>query len=115
MMLRPALFLSLAMLSACATTPTEWVRADTSPAQRQRDIADCQQIASGQAFDESMSSRPLYPPWTGTGFNRGFGMPWERGHNSPSYFDRGPRTAELADYCMRTRGYHLQVISQPGR
>lgn len=113
MMRRAAILIFLMGLSACTSTPTEWVRTDTSPAQRQRDIADCQQIGASQAFDESMSSRPLYPPWTGTGFNRGIGMPWERGHTSPSYFDRGPRTAEIADYCMRGRGYQLQASSRP--
>lgn len=99
------------LLAACATTPTEWVRADTSPAQRQRDEAACQQTASSQAFDESMSSKPLYPPWTGTGFDtRWPGAPGYR-HESPSYFARGPRMAELADYCMRQKGYSLQAIS----
>ncbi|MFN4312097.1 MAG: hypothetical protein ACK4FK_16055 [Ferrovibrio sp.] len=101
------------LLAACATAQTEWVRSDTPPAQRDRDEKECTEIASRQAFDESMSSKPLYPPWTGTGFNRG-APPWSpfyRGHESPSYFDRGPRQYELADYCMRQRGYTLQNIT----
>lgn len=100
------------LLAACATAQTEWVRSDTTKAQRDRDEKECGEIAAGQALDESMSSGPLYPPWTGTGFNRGF--PWSpfyRGHESPSYFDRGPRQYELTDYCMRQRGYALQKIT----
>lgn len=110
-MTRTLVLVSLLLLTACASTPTEWVRTDTSAAQRQRDEAACQQTASGQAFDESMSSRPLYPPWTGTGFDtRWPGAPGYR-HDSPSYFARGPRMAELADYCMRQKGYSLQAIT----
>lgn len=102
----------LLMLAACATTPTEWVRADTSAAQRQKDDAACRQIASDRAYDESMSSRPLYPPWTGTGFEQNR-SPWLPGYEtrSPSYFARGPRMGELHDYCMRERGYRLQALT----
>lgn len=98
----------LLLLAACATTPTEWVRSDTGVAQRDRDYQDCRNIAWKQALDESSSTRPLYPPWTGTGFNR-LGPPWTE-PKTPSYFDRGPREAEFTDYCMRERGYRLQVI-----
>lgn len=103
--------LPLLLLAACVTAQTEWVRSDTSVAQRQKDERECADIAAQQALDESMSSRPLYPPWTGTGFNRGF--PWSPFYSveSPSYFDRGPRQYELTDYCMRQRGYVLQAIS----
>jgi len=107
---RIPIFTSLLLLAACATTPTEWVRADTSAVQRQRDEAECQQTASSQAFDESSSSKPLYPPWTGTGFNTWPGAFGYR-HESPSYFSRGPRMAELADYCMRQKGYSLKAIT----
>ncbi|MFN4166074.1 MAG: hypothetical protein ACK4GK_15970 [Ferrovibrio sp.] len=106
------ILLLVPLLSACATAQTEWVRSDTTMAQRDRDEKECGEIAAGQALDESMSSGPLYPPWTGTGFNRGF--PWSpfyRGHESPSYFDRGPRQYELTEYCMRQRGYTLQKIT----
>lgn len=96
------------LLVACATTPTEWVRSDTGAAQRDRDYQECRDIAWKQALDESSSTRPLYPPWTGTGFNT-WGAPW-REPRTPSYFDRGPREAEFTDYCMRERGYRLQVI-----
>lgn len=104
---------ALLLLTACASTPTEWVRTDTSAAQRQRDEAECQQTASSQAFDESNSSKPLYPPWTGTGFNT-WPTAWGYGRESPSYFARGPRMAELADYCMRQKGYSLQAVSPRG-
>lgn len=105
--------IGLVLLGGCASTPMEYVRADTLPAQRQRDDADCRQIASSQAFNESMSSRPLYPPWTGTGFEQNR-SPWLGGGvESPSYFQRGPRMGELHDYCMRMRGYSLQAIRQP--
>jgi len=113
MTMRRAGIAILFLLAGCASTPTEWVRADTLPAQRQKDEAACQQTASSQAFDESMSSRPLYPPWTGTGFEQNR-APWVPGYESrsPSYFQRGPRMSELMDYCMRQRGYSLQAIRQ---
>ena len=103
----------LFLLAACATTPTEWVRADTSVAQRDRDDKACRQIGSDRAYEESMSSKPLYPPWTGTGFEQNR-SPWMPGYEtrSPSYFQRGPRMGELYDYCMRERGYRLQALRQ---
>ncbi|MCW0236252.1 MAG: hypothetical protein OJJ21_21825 [Ferrovibrio sp.] len=110
-MMRRLAPLLLALLAACATTPTEWVRADTGAPQRDRDYQECRDIAWKQALDESSSSRPLYPPWTGTGFNT-FGAPW-REPQSPSYFSRGPREAEFTDYCMRGRGYRLQILVSP--
>jgi len=97
------------VLAACATVQTEWIRTDTGAAQRDRDYKDCRDIAWKQALDESSSSRPLYPPWTGTGFNT-LGAPW-REPQSPSYFSRGPREAEFTDYCMRERGYRLQKLA----
>ncbi len=107
-MMRAAGLSLLLLLAACTTTPTEWVRSDTGAAQRDRDYRECRDIAWKQALDESASTRPLYPPWTGTGFNS-FGPPW-REPRAPSYFDRGPREAEFTDYCMRERGYRLEVV-----
>lgn len=109
--MRRALLLPLC-LAACVTAQTEWVRSDTTMAQRDNDEKECGQIAARQALDESSSSHPLYPPWTGTGFNQGFpGSPFFGGNESPSYFARGPRQYELTDYCMRQRGYTLQSIT----
>lgn len=104
----------LLFLAGCATTPTEWVRTDTGAAQRDRDYQDCRHVAWKQALDESSSSRPLYPPWTGTGFD--MRAPFAPGyrHESPSYFARGPREAEFTDYCMTGRGYRLQPVAKPG-
>lgn len=107
-MTRLAVFPLLLLLAGCATTPTEWVRSDTGAVQRDADYKDCRNIAWKQALDESSSTRPLYPPWTGTGFNS-MGPPWGK-PRTPSYFDRGPREAEFTDYCMRERGYRLQVV-----
>jgi hypothetical protein len=107
-MLRWLAVSTLVVLAACATAQTEWVRTDTGVVQRDRDYKECRDIAWKQALDESSSSRPLYPPWTGTGFNT-LGAPW-REPQSPSYFSRGPREAEFTDYCMRERGYRLQRL-----
>lgn len=101
----------LLALASCATR-TEWTRADTAMAQRDKDYKECREKAYWQALDESQSSHPLYPPYTGTGF--GWGPPFGP-IESPSYFSRGPREAEFIDYCMRERGYILQPATQQGR
>jgi hypothetical protein len=111
MMRRSAGLLLFFLLTACAAAPTAWVRSDTSAVQRQKDEVTCRQIASDRAYEESLSSKPLYPPWTGTGFDtRWPGAPGYR-HESPSYFARGPRMGELFDYCMRERGYRPEAIT----
>lgn len=97
------------LLGACATANTEWVRTDTSAAQRDKDQKECQQLAYWQALDESQASHQLYPPFTGTGF--GWGPPFHS-VESPSYFMRGPREAEILDHCMRQRGYRLTRIAR---
>lgn len=104
----------LFLLAGCATTPTEWARSDTGMVQRDRDYKECRDIAWKQALDESSSSRPLYPPWTGSGFDTR--PPFSPGfrQESPSYFARGPREAEFTDYCMRQRGYALRAVPKPG-
>ncbi len=109
-MMRLAILLPVLLLAACTTMPTEWVRSDTGAAQRDQDDKECRDIAWKQALDESSSSRPLYPPWTGTGFD--MRPPFAPGYRPgpPSYFARGPREAEFIDYCMRGRGYRLQAV-----
>jgi len=97
-------------LSGCAGTPTEWAKPGAAPAQVAKDQAECEEKAYWQALDESSSSRPLYPPYTGTGF--GWGPPFHS-VESPSYFARGPRQYEFTDYCMRERGYTLRPVSRP--
>jgi hypothetical protein len=98
----------LLALAACAAK-TEWARSDTSAAQRTKDYQECREKAYWQALDESQSSHPLYPPYTGTGF--GWGPPFRTSVEAPSYFSRGPREAEFIDYCMRERGYMLRPIT----
>jgi hypothetical protein len=104
-----AVLLALAgpWLAGCARTPMEWTRAGTPADQRDRDQKDCTSKARWQAFEESQSSHPLYPPWTGTGFSSWPFAPVE----SPSYFARGPREAEFIDYCMKQRGYALTPVA----
>ena len=95
----------LLALAGCAT-PTEWTRSGTPATQRDRDLKACTEKAQWEALDESQSSHPLYPPWTGTGFGW-----WPFGPvESPSYFSRGPREAEITDYCMKQRGYALTPV-----
>lgn len=110
-MKRIASIILLLTLAACARTPTEWTRADTSEAQRRADEKECGAIAYRQALDESTASHNLYPPYTGTGF--GWGPPWHS-VRSPSYFERGPREYEFRDYCMRQRGYVLTPVRPAG-
>jgi hypothetical protein len=103
---RAILLGGLLVLAACAT-PTEWTKPDTPVAQRDKDEKECTSKARWQALDESQSSHPLYPPYTGTGFSS-----WPFGPvESPSYFARGPREAEFIDYCMKERGYTLTPIT----
>jgi hypothetical protein len=112
-MKRAAIILPV-LLAACTGVPTEWVRTETGAVQREKDYQECRHIAWKQALDESSSSRPLYPPWTGTGFDmRSPSAPGYR-HESPSYFARGPREAEFTSYCMGERGYRLQPVAKPG-
>lgn len=98
----------LLALAACAT-PTEWTKPGAPVTQRDRDQKECSEKAYWQALDESQSSHPLYPPWTGTGF--GWGPPFGP-VESPSYFSRGPREAEFTAYCMQQRGYSLTPLPQ---
>lgn len=110
-MKRAWIIIFLLGLSACARTPTEWTRTDTSVAQRMTDEKECGDIAYKQALDESMATHNLYPPYTGTGF--GWGPPFHS-PRTPSYFDRGPREYEFRDYCMRQRGYVLTPVRPAG-
>lgn len=101
----------VALLTGCAAT-TEWSRPDTTLEQRLADEKECQSIASYQAFDESFSSGPKYPPFTDTQFIQD-GGPDGGGGLGISFSRRGPREYELADYCMRQRGYTLVPIKKP--
>ncbi|MFN4312098.1 MAG: hypothetical protein ACK4FK_16060 [Ferrovibrio sp.] len=98
------------LLVGCAAT-TEWSRPDTSREQRLADEKDCEAIASYQAFDESFASKPIYPPYNETQFITEGGP--EGGGRNVSYALRGARQYELAEYCMRQRGYVLVPINKP--
>lgn len=103
-------FLALAM-AACATK-SEWVRADRTAAQRADDEKDCAAIAAYQAFDESFRSGAIYPPLRETQFVPGGGGEDGDGGLVPSYSRRGAREHEIAEYCMRQRGYDLRPVTR---
>ncbi|MFC3674740.1 hypothetical protein [Ferrovibrio xuzhouensis] len=107
MILRRVLLPGLLLALAGCATPTEWTKPGTPVAQRDQDQKQCSDKAYWQALDESQSSHPLYPPYTGTGF--GWGPPFGP-VESPSYFSRGPREAEFIAYCMQQRGYSLTPL-----
>lgn len=106
---RCAFLLAALLPMACAPT-TQWVRDGAGMAQRDRDEAECQQIADGQALDESFASGPIYEPLRDTQFTIDGGDGDSGGGITASYSRRGARAYELAAYCMEQRGYRLAPL-----
>lgn len=101
-----------ALVQTACVAKNDWVRPDTSLAQRLADEKDCAAIASYQAFDESFRSSAIYPPLRETQFVPGGGGEDGDGGLVPSYSRRGAREHEIADYCMRRRGYDLRPVTR---
>lgn len=106
------LLVLLALVQTACVARSEWARPDTSLAQRLADEQDCAAIASYQAFDESFRSGAIYPPLRETQFAPGGGGEDGDGGLVPSYSRRGAREHEIADYCMRQRGYDLRPVTR---
>lgn len=105
--MKRVIFLLLLTVAACAPK-TEYLRPDTTAAQRDADEKDCYRIAAEQALDESYASGPKYPPYRDTQFVEGGDM--NGGGRYASYSRRGAREYELAEYCMQQRGYKLVPV-----
>ncbi len=79
----------------CACTPTQWARPDVSAEQAEQDEIDCQRQAWHQA---NLRIGPYYGPFG----RRYLGPP---GAFFDPYGNRMLEEAQLADFCMRNKGY----------
>ena len=98
----------LAGLAAAACTPMEWIRADATPEEVQRDSVDCQQAA----WREARSRDWYYAPFAGWPYRDPFGRRifWPQGGFAYPFDDPYLEEARLAQFCMRNKGYQLQEV-----
>lgn len=86
------------VLGACSTN--EWFRQDATAEQAERDQIDCQRWAQREA---SLRAEGFYGPWYGP-----YG-PFASRRFGPGAIDPGGYRmldeAQLADFCMRAKGY----------
>jgi hypothetical protein len=101
--------LALAWLAAC--TPMRYERAGATEAERAADKRECRDLAYAEALRTpyyfSLASR-LYP----------WGPAYDLRVSRFAYFDdpsywRWQHERDLADFCMRSRGWRLVPVAEP--
>ena len=91
--MRLKIIAAAALLATAGCTPMEWVKADVTPEEMSRDVAQCHDEAWREAQFRTWPSR-------GYGYGRRrFGGPW----SNDAFFEE----SRLADFCMRVKGYEL--------
>ena len=94
------------LLAVGGCAPLYWVRPDTSQAQLEQDLAQCQQQAWREASWRSSFYRPLAPTIIHDVHGRRH-LVWPYAPFSDPYGDRFFEETRLAHFCMRAKGYEL--------
>lgn len=99
----------LALLAGC--TPMRYERAGAGDAERAADARECRDLAYAEALRTPFYWSPASRLW-----------PWGPAHDlrfsrfayfeDPSYW-RWQHERDLADFCMRSRGWRLMPVAEP--
>ena len=101
-MTRKLVLLAIAVLLSACGPPLVWVRPNTSTEQIQQDLAQCDNAALRE------TRFGYWPSWYGP-------SPYWPNHDYLFWrqqyeMDRQLDEQRLRDFCMRSRGYHLEAI-----
>ncbi len=92
------------LLAACA--PMQWVKADATPEQMNRDGMQCQQDAWREARLHPWYYPPIGPVVAQDAAGR-ISIGWPSGPFADPFGDPFLEEGRLAQYCMRSKGYEL--------
>ncbi len=95
------------LLAGC--TPMAFQKPGVTEAQAQTDSAECQALADREAM------RDPWWPWSpyGYGFRPHVFDPFRTRSQSGLSIERMRAERDLAEFCMRARGYELQPVPDP--
>jgi len=109
--MKPMLPLLGAALLLAGCTPMAFQKPGVTEAQALTDSAECRALADREAM------RAPWWPWSPHGFGHGFRRhvfdPFGPRYHSGLSIERMRAERDLADFCMRARGYELQPVPDP--
>jgi len=109
--MKPILALLAGALFLAACTPMAFQKPGVTAVQAQTDSEECRVLADREAMRQ-----PRWP-WPPHAFGHGFRPhgfdPFGPRHYSSLSLDRMRAERDLADFCMRARGYELQPVPAP--
>ena len=96
---------ALFLLAACGCAPVGYVRSGMTPSQAELDERDCRALAQREMLPVPLAGVRPYPyPYYYPRSRPLFGDP---------LLDRLRNENDLADFCMRARGYRLAPLPSP--
>jgi hypothetical protein len=105
--MRSALVLVALLLAGC--TPMQWIKADTTPEQMNKDALECQQYGWREARLRAGFPRPWGPVIVHDAAGHAF-VVWPEGPFADPFNDPFMEEGRLAQFCMRSRGYELVPV-----
>ena len=91
----------------------QWVKADVTPEQAEKDAIQCQQDAWREAHLNAWTSRPMGPIVASDAAGHAF-VVWPGGPFADPFSDPFMEEGRLAEFCMRSKGYQL-VPAETGK
>jgi hypothetical protein len=106
-MMRIAFLLGSALLAACAMMPVVLNKPEATPETVATDLDECRHLAADEAWRLGWETR-----WPPTFYNPAFMPPYYRGRRA--FWLDFPMSLEreraLVDFCMHSKGYHLESL-----
>ncbi|MEZ5935753.1 MAG: hypothetical protein R3F54_28360 [Alphaproteobacteria bacterium] len=101
--------MALGLLAGCATQSWGWTKAGADQRTTAADLQQCRLLASDQQWRESWDSR-----WPPSFYDRHFMPP--RYHDREPFWHDYPNSAEreweLQTFCMHSKGYRMEELTQ---